>query len=272
MATSRQWQLAHEAAERYEHILVPAILGPFAQALVKWSDLQSGEVVVDIGCGTGAAARFAAERVGPAGRVIGIDVNGGMIEVAKSRGLAQGAPIDWYEKSAYDLPLADQSADIALCAQTLQFLDNRPQALAEMYRVLKPGGRVTLSSWTDIQESPYFSSLVAAISQHINHDTAAGLGTAFNLSSPGEIRSLLNQAGFRAVEVTVAQLELELPPVEELVPRHISATPMAVGFNTASEADRQAVLNDLTTRLAPFKMPDRSLRVPFTSYLARGYK
>lgn len=58
MATSRQWQLAHEAAERYEHILVPAILGPFAQALVKWSALQPDEVVVDIGCGTGAAARL----------------------------------------------------------------------------------------------------------------------------------------------------------------------------------------------------------------------
>ncbi|GIK42188.1 MAG: hypothetical protein BroJett011_60210 [Chloroflexota bacterium] len=271
MATSRQWQLAHEAAERYEHILVPAILGPFAQALVEWSALQPGEVVVDIGCGTGAAAHFAAEKVGPAGRVIGIDVNGGMIEVAKAR-TPQGAPIDWYQKSAYDLPLANQTADIALCAQTLQFLDNRPQALAEMYRVLKPGGRVTLSSWTNIQESPYFNNLVAVISHHINHDTAAGLGAAFNLSNPDEIRSLLDKAGFRAIEVAATQLELELPPVEEFVPRHISATPMAVGFNTASEAERQAVLNDLAARLAPFKKPDRSLRVPFTSYLAHGYK
>ncbi|MCL4294974.1 MAG: hypothetical protein KJ077_04575 [Anaerolineae bacterium] len=101
MATSRQWQLAHEAAERYEHILVPAILGPFAQALVEWSALQPDEVVVDIG--TGAAARFAAERVGPAGRAIGIDVNGGMIDVPKAR-TPQGAPIDWYQKNARYAP------------------------------------------------------------------------------------------------------------------------------------------------------------------------
>ena len=50
------------------------------------------------------------------------------------------------------------------------------------------------------------------------------------------------------------------------------ATPLAVGLNTASQAEQQAVMNDLAARLAPFKRPDWRLRVPFTSYLARGYK
>jgi ubiquinone/menaquinone biosynthesis C-methylase UbiE len=54
MATSTQWQLARDAAERYERILVPAILGPVARALVEWSSLSDGEAVLDIGCGTGA--------------------------------------------------------------------------------------------------------------------------------------------------------------------------------------------------------------------------
>lgn len=109
MSTSRQWQLAHEAAERYEGIAVSALLGPFAQALVEWSKLQPGEVVVDVGCGTGAAARFAAEHVGPSGRVIDVDVNAGMTEVAKSLPPVQGLSIDLVEESALDLPLSDKT-------------------------------------------------------------------------------------------------------------------------------------------------------------------
>ncbi len=271
MSISKQWQLAHEAAERYERILVPTILGPFAQALVQWSGLQMGEVVVDIGCGTGAAARFAAAVVGPTGRVIAVDVNGGMIDTAKSLPPVQGAAIEWFERSALDLPLADQSVDAALCAQTLQFLPDRRRALAEMRRVLKPGGRVTLSLWCDMGQNPYFEALVAAISRHIGRDTAAGLGAAFGLTDQAEICSLLREAGFDGVEITLCQLDLALPPLAEFVPRHISATPMAGGYGAAPPAAQQAVIDDLKTALAQFQHP-AGLHVPFRSYLARGTK
>jgi SAM-dependent methyltransferase len=83
MTTSTQWQLAREGAMRYEQIIVPAFLGPAARVLVDWAAVQRGETVLDVGCGTGAATRYAAEQAGPSGRVIGIDINAGMIEVAK---------------------------------------------------------------------------------------------------------------------------------------------------------------------------------------------
>jgi ubiquinone/menaquinone biosynthesis C-methylase UbiE len=271
MSASRQWQLASAAAKQYERVLVAAILGPFAQALVRWSELQAGEVVVDVGCGTGAAARFAAATVGSTGRVVGVDINTAMIGVAKSLPPVHGATIDWYENSAFDLPLADQSVDVALCAQTLQFLTDRKLALAEMVRVTKPDGRVALSLWCDIQGSPYFAALVTAISDHIGSDTAAGLGAAFGLTDPDEINSLVSRAGFNTVELTTTQLELDLPPLEEFVPQHIEATPMAVGYQAASQAVQQAVVAALKTKLAPFKHKE-GLRVPFKSYLIRGYK
>ena len=179
MTTSTRWQLAHEAAKQYEKILVPSILGPAAQAFVAWITLTPGDTVLDVGCGTGAAARFAAEKVGASGQVIGVDVNAGMLDVARSLPLVRGAVIEWHEKSAYALPLHDQSVDVVLCAQTLQFLNDRRLALSEMHRVLKPGGRVAISVWCDIQESPYFHVLVEAISRHINQETAAGLKAAF---------------------------------------------------------------------------------------------
>lgn len=83
MTTSTKWQLARDSAERYQTVLTPSILGPFAKALVDFAEMKVNEQVVDVGSGTGAAARYAAEAVGKSGWVMGIDVNESMIEVAR---------------------------------------------------------------------------------------------------------------------------------------------------------------------------------------------
>lgn len=163
MTTSTQWQLARDAAERYERILVPTILGPAAQALVEFAAPQAGEAVLDVGCGTGAAARYAAERAGPAGRVVGVDINAAMIDVAQSLPNIAGTNIDWHVNNACELAFAEAEFDVVLCAQTLQFVQERPRALAEMYRVIKPGGRIAASLWCDIRESPYFEEVGSAV-------------------------------------------------------------------------------------------------------------
>lgn len=269
--TSTQWQLAREAAERYEHILVPAILGPAARALVHWAALQPGETVLDVGCGTGAAARFAAEQVGASGRIIGLDVNAGMLDVATSLPPANGAVVEWHEASAYTLPLADETIDAVLCAQTLQFLIDRRRALFEMHRVVKPGGRLALSLWDDLRESPYFDVLVRAVTRHIGPDTAAGLRAAFDLSDNNTIRDLLVEAGWTCTVMTVRRLALDLPPLNAFVPLHISATPMAAGFNAAPRHAQQAVIEEVAERLAPFTT-EAGVRVPFATHVALGRK
>lgn len=272
MATSAQRQLAREAAERYERILVPAILGPFAEALVDWTSIVEGEVVLDVGCGTGTAARRASEYTGASGRVNGIDANPGMIAVARSIAVSEETAIEWQEASADHLPHPDASVDVVLCAQTLQFLENRSRALAEMHRVLKPGGRVSVSLWCEIQQNPYFDVLAAAITSHIGDETASGLGATFGLTDHDEILALLVGAGFERVEISTTLLELDLPPMEDFVPLHISATAVAAGYKAAPEDRRRAVVQEIISRFDSFQVDDRNHRVPFSSYFARGYK
>jgi ubiquinone/menaquinone biosynthesis C-methylase UbiE len=119
MQASMRWQLPDGAASRYEQILVPAILGPFARALVDHARLRRGDIVVDVGCGTGAAARYAATLIGPAGKVFGSDVDAAMIGVARSLPPVARAPIEWGQENACLLTLPDAVADVVLCAQTL---------------------------------------------------------------------------------------------------------------------------------------------------------
>jgi ubiquinone/menaquinone biosynthesis C-methylase UbiE len=269
MSVSTQWQLARQAAKRYQQILEPAILGPAARALVDSANLRAGETVLDVGCGTGAAARFAATRVSPSGRVVGIDINPDMIQMAKSLPPANGLAIEWYVQSAYQLPVNDQTVDVALFAQTLQFLDDKPRALSEVKRALKPGGRIALGLWCDVRKNPYFDGLVKAMTLHVGSETAAGLQAAFSLSSADEIRALLAGAGFRDIVMSVQTLVLALPPPEVFVPRHISATPMAAGYRATQPAARQAVIAAMTRRLAHYSNGS-DIRVPFKTHLVLG--
>lgn len=269
MITSTQWQLARESAERYQNILTPVILGPFAKALVEAAAPKADEWVVDVGTGTGAAARYAARMMGPSGRVTGVDVNAGMLEVAQSLPVVAGAPVDWREANATQLPFDEHIVDLVLCAQTLQFLPEKVTVLAEIRRVVKPGGRVALSLWCEIEECPYFYTLVEAIARHIGPDTAAGLKSAFALCNADEIYRLLKTAGFEQIEMTVQQLDLPLPKLAEFVPRHISATPMDAGFNRASEADREAVIREVVEGLGHYQTNGR-VNIPFRSHLIIG--
>src|SRR2546421_8077044 len=104
MTTNEQWHMAADAADLYERIVARHILGPWASSLVDAAHLAGGERVLDLACGTGVVARVTAPRVGRQGRVTGIDLNPGMISVARSLPAPDGGPIEWLEGSALALP------------------------------------------------------------------------------------------------------------------------------------------------------------------------
>jgi ubiquinone/menaquinone biosynthesis C-methylase UbiE len=101
-ATDNQeyWRLDGSAPELYQRYLVPAVTAMWAADLVDRAALRQGERILDVACGTGVVARIAAERVGPIGRVAALDLNPGMLTVARSLPPMTGAIIEWQESSA----------------------------------------------------------------------------------------------------------------------------------------------------------------------------
>jgi ubiquinone/menaquinone biosynthesis C-methylase UbiE len=88
MEQQERWQLAAEAAENYERYQVPATFGVLADELVEAAELQPGDRLLDVACGTGVVARRAAQRLGGHGRVVGLDINAAMLDVARSTAAA----------------------------------------------------------------------------------------------------------------------------------------------------------------------------------------
>ncbi len=169
---SSWWQVDGNAALAYEHQLVPAMFKPWAPLLVGLAEVSAGESIVDVACGTGVIARVAAASAGRGGRVVGLDFNPAMLGVARWLSEIEGADIEWLEASALAIPRPTADFDVVLCAQGLQQFSDRPTTLREMRRVLRNGGRLAASVWSQIECSPGMAALVTALERHVGMEAA----------------------------------------------------------------------------------------------------
>ena len=232
MNTGQQFQLSDEAAERYERCPARYILGPWAPLLVNAARPTAGERVLDVACGTGVVARIAAERVGPSGRVVGVDLNPGMIRVARSLPAPIGAPIEWFERSALDLRLEDASFDVVLCQQGLQFFPDKALALREMRRVLDHSGRLALSVWKGV--GAYHHAVGDALARFISAESAVRFCASRQVPTAEDLQRLATQAGFADVDVRLHEINIHLPRLDEFTLNHLAGTPVADGLAGAT--------------------------------------
>jgi 2-polyprenyl-3-methyl-5-hydroxy-6-metoxy-1,4-benzoquinol methylase len=132
MSRQERWQLSGDAAAFYERY-VRLIMEPWVRRVVDVAALRPAEHVLDVACGTGFVARLAADRIGRDGRVVGVDLNAGMIEAARAASTADiGNTIEWRIGDAAVLPFANAAFDVVLCQQGVQFFPDRSQGLREM--------------------------------------------------------------------------------------------------------------------------------------------
>ena len=211
--------------EIYERHMVPAIFARWAPVLVDAAHVQSGEQALDVACGTGAVTRVLAERVGPTGRVVALDINPGML--AAGRAAVRSAQVEWREGSAVQLPLPDATFDHVVCQQGVQFFPDKAAALAEMHRVLKPGGRLALACWRSVEQMPGYLELQEALAKRIGAAQAAL--PPFALGDGDALRALVVGAGFRDVKRSVEMLMARFPSAEHMVRIVVGGAPSMLG-------------------------------------------
>jgi SAM-dependent methyltransferase len=119
-------------------------LAPVAQVVVERAAPEPGERVLDLGCGTGNGALLAA-RTGAS--VVGIDPAPRLLEVARTRAIADGVSVTFEAGDAASIPLPDQSVDVIISVFAVIFAPDADAAAAQMVRVLRPSGRIVLTAW-----------------------------------------------------------------------------------------------------------------------------
>ncbi|MFG1934118.1 class I SAM-dependent methyltransferase [Mycobacterium sp. NPDC048908] len=245
MSTVSYQRFTGTAAENYQRDFVPTIATAASHELLRAADLQPGERVVDVACGTGLISRLASELVGTRGAVTGIDIAPDMIDVAKKVAAPGGAPIEWRVADAAAMPIEGASVDVVLCQMGLMFMEDRAAVIAEMARVLTPSGRVAINTPGRIQ--PMFAALERAIVNHISPDLGGFVNAVFSMHDPGEVAALLRGGGFREVSAHIVTATFRLPPPAEFLWQYINLTPMAALVQQASEHAKAATEKQFVT-------------------------
>jgi SAM-dependent methyltransferase len=121
------------------------------------SDLQPGETVLDLGSGAGLDAIIASWRVGPSGKVIGVDLNPAMCLKAQAHAAATGARMECKVGSMEDIPVPTASVDVAISNGVINLSFRKRRVVEEIFRVLRPGGRISI---TDIVSAKQLSQSI----------------------------------------------------------------------------------------------------------------
>src|SRR5258708_836697 len=183
------------------------------QRLVELAGVGPGDCVLDVASGRGAVLLPAAERVGPTGRVVGIDLAEGMVE--RTRAAIAEQRLEWAAVQLMDaerLQFADQSFSHVMCSFAVFFFPDLPNVLAEMLRVLRPGGVIGFAF--ERGADPRWAWYEELLQSHGALDDLPAMPGNGAIRREGALLAALASAGFQRAQEQVADVDLAYPDVE----------------------------------------------------------
>jgi len=181
--------------EKYRPI-IQQMFAPVTHALVEDGLIGRGHAVLDIATGPGEPALTIASLVGPEGKVFGIDPVLGMVEAARREADRFGFKNAQFEVAPADqLPFSADTFDAAVSRFGVMFFPSPVEAVREMLRVLKPGGKLALAVWHLAEKNPFFSTLSRVIGRYVDSSPPApNAPDPFRFANPGVLRDVLGEA------------------------------------------------------------------------------
>jgi SAM-dependent methyltransferase len=261
------YQLSDNAAAVYEDQKVPAIFAPLAEATLGAIRIAPHDTILDVACGTGIVARLVRDKLGPKPRIVGADLNAGMIAQAQSLPDVQVQSIEWEVADASDLPFAGGSFSVVICQQGIQFFPDELAALREMKRVLRPGGLIALSVWTGPNE--FFMVLAAALGRHVSDEVGKRSLAPFSYDGGDQLGNRLVSLGFADVSTNEISVNRIIADPKTAIPKEILANPVGALVAERGEAVMKRIVADVTAEMAYFR-DGSALVVPQHSYLVQG--
>jgi len=258
------WDKASGAYEQYWS----RQLAPAQTRLLELADLEPGERVLDIACGTGLVTFPAARAVGPGGRVVGTDLSQEMVNRAADEARALGVGHATFERmDAEDLQVPPESFDVALCALGLMYVPDPLKALTEMLRVVRPDGRAVVAVW-GARNRCGWAEIFPIVDRRVASEVCPMF---FQLGTGDLLRHTMEGAGFGDVHVDRILTTLEYESPDDAVGAAFVGGPVALAYSRFDDAVRDEVHAEYLDSIEAYRHGG-GYGVPGEFVIARGVR
>jgi len=243
-------------------------LRPAQESLIFKADPWPGEKILDISCGTGLVSQPLAEIVQPGGSVTGIDLSEGMIKEARLRAEKKGVEnVCFKHMDAEALDFPDNSFDVVICSLGLMYFQDPQKALREMYRVLKPGGRVATLVWGE-RGSCGWAGVFPITDRRVQSDVCP---LFFQLVTGNLLPDAFKMAGFKKVSSHRFSYDLHFKDKEQACTAAFLGGAVALAYRRFDDQTKEDVHKEYLDSIQQYRN-GRSYDVPGEFVIAKGFK
>ena len=257
---------AARIAAAYDQRLVPWLFAHWADPLLEMAAVQPSNHVVDLACGTGLITRALVRRLDEDGHIYGVDLDPVML--ARAAATVNRPQVTWHEADAGHLPLETSTIDVVVCNQGLQFFPDRDVVLAEVRRILRPGGRLALAVWGRLEANPWPAVMAEAVGEFLGDDARAGTESVCALGDSDRVRTVLAGAGFVDIDIAEVEHTAHHRDVQDAIDGQLAAVPFAESIDALGPDRRSELIDTMADHLANYTAPNGALDVASSSVLA----
>lgn len=265
MSEAETGQVSSKAAEVYEEFFVPALFGEWAGHVADAVDVSGAKSILDVACGTGVLARTISSRATSDCSVVGLDRNEGMLDVAR-RSLPS---VEWKLGQAEDLPFADNTFDVVVSQFGLMFFEDRNAALSEMWRVLKPGGRMAIAVWDKLDAVPGYAVMTDLLVRMFGEKVRDACESPFILGEVDPLLDMFGKAGIEGASIQTGDGTVTFPSIEAWVHTDVKGWTLA---DVIDDDQYQDLLREAKVELKQFAKADGSVAFPSSAHIVTADK
>jgi ubiquinone/menaquinone biosynthesis C-methylase UbiE len=232
------------------------LLAPISDILIDRAKPQTGERIVDVGCGCGGTSIAFAQRVGSTGHVLGIDISAPML--ARARQIAPvGMPVDFVLADATIYPFVSGSFDLLVSRFGVMFFAEPALSFANIRRALRRSGRLTFACWREPRDNPWLMTPLQAVYKHVPKLPQLGPEDPgpFSFASEARVIRILSEAGFSGIATEACHLALDVAigrGLDAAVEGALEIGPASRALEGQPSDVRAAAANSIREALAPF--------------------